>query len=161
METRPFTAPAKGMLVFNEKAGLAATITRLTEGGFQFEVHNGAWAGIYKDGSIIIPDTQGTEDTITPAGTFEQIVRLTPDDVDHWYLRGVRGVAELLRGQPLAQEAHLAQVIEEKGLEDADLADQMETFLKSRGLTADFAAFLLQQPDPEREEDDCGDEPAF
>lgn len=147
------------MLVFNEKAGLAATITRLTEGGFQFEVHNGAWAGIYKDGSIHIPDSGD----ITPSiGTFEQIVRLTPDDVDHWYLRGVRGVAELLRGAPLAQEARLAQVIEEKGLEGADLADQMETFLKSRGLTADFAAFLLQQPDPEPEEDgDWDDEPAF
>lgn len=158
METRPFTAPAKGMLVFNEKARLAATITRLTEGGFQFEVHNGAWAGIYKDGSIYIPHTGHT---ITPAGSFEQIVRLTSDDVDHWYLRGVRGVAALLRGEPLAQEVRLSQVIEEKGLEGADLADQMEAFLKSRGLTADFAAFLLQQPDPERKEDDYDDEPAF
>lgn len=160
METRPLTAPGKGMLVFNEKDGLAATITRLTEGGgFQFEVHNGAWAGIYKDGSIYIPDT---DHTITSAGSFEQIVRLNPGDVDHWYLRGVRGVYELLRGEPLAQEARLTQVIEEKGLEGEDLSDQMEAFLKSRGLAADFAAFLMQQPDPEREEDgDYDDEPAF
>lgn len=158
METRPLTTPAKGMLIFNDKAGLAATITRLTEGGFQFEVHNGAWAGIYKDGSIHIPDSG---DIIPSVGIFEQIVRLNLDDVDKWYLRGVRGVAALLRGEPLAQEARLSQVIEEKGLEGADLADQMEAFLKSRGLTADFAAFLLQQPDPERKEDDYDDEPAF
>lgn len=159
METRPFRMPRPGMIVFNEKMGWAATVKKVTEDGFHFYVHNGAWNGISRGQSIFVKET---EDEHPDTGSFEQIVKITQDEVKTWYLDGVQGVADLLKGTALSQGALMAQAISEKGLEDEDLTAEMGAFLKDQGLENAFGAWLLKRPDPERSgHDDFDDEPAF
>lgn len=157
METRPFDAPRKGMIVFSKDAGLMATIVKVEGNGFYFDVHNGAWGGSFEDGKLNVFETG----TTFPCTGFEEVVRVTPDEVDQWYLDGVRGVSRLLAGEPAAGASRLEQAVAEKELDGVDLGEKALAFIESRDLSGAFADHLLALPDAEIDEDDLDDGIAF
>lgn len=95
MKTQPFDTPIRGMLVFNVKANLAATVGKVTGKDFDFHVHSGCWDGTYADGTILVHET---EQLLMDQEDFEEIVALTKDDIDRWYLDRCHRAGQLLKG---------------------------------------------------------------
>jgi hypothetical protein len=158
METRPFDAPRKGMIVFSKDAGLMATITKVSGNAFNFEVHNGAWSGTFRDGNIHI---HGDGHDIHPCRGVDEVLRVTADEVDQWYLRGVRGVSSLLAGEPVSGASRLEQAVAEKELDEVDLGERALAFIEARDLSAAFADHLLELPDAEIDDRAFDDDIAF
>jgi hypothetical protein len=156
METRPFDTPRKGMIVFSKDARLMATIEKAKGSAFDFWVHNGAWAGSFSDGKLHIVETGAT---VSCEG-FEEVVRLTPDEIGSWYLDGVRGVSRLLAGRP-SDPRIVEQAIAEKDLDSETLAEKALEFIEGRNLSGAFAEFLTEQPEDPVDEDDFENEIAF
>jgi hypothetical protein len=77
-----FDTPAKHTLVFN--GNLLARVTEVMDTNFDFWVLNGAWSGTFAsyDQTILVHETQSIFDS--PA--FEQVVKMTPSEIDRWYL---------------------------------------------------------------------------
>ena len=151
--TKPLEAPRKGLLVFEANTRSMATVTKVDDQGFDVWVHNGQYEGRAENGEFRIFWNSMTGSGVDHRpGRFEEVVSLTTDEVHHWYLDSVPGIAALMKAAgPAADSGRLEQLIQERGDDDA-IADRAIEFLKAEGLAGRFADFLAEHPAPARDE---------
>jgi hypothetical protein len=121
MELRDIKTFRKGMVAFAEKQRLMTKITRVANGEIDFYVMNGCWEGtIRADGTAF--HMHG--DFSISKSDFKQVISVTPDEYEQWYMRGEPGVTklvqrpdklpvvpEVLTGDPEGSSVHEIQIL--------------------------------------------------
>lgn len=128
METKPFTGPKVGMFIrVGGKDGNVCKIVSVQDDGYRYEVINGHY-GVEVKGttSVILATGHSFEGRLT-----EEIVSVTKEDVDRFYMRGVEGVNLLRRRHAVAV-----------GAVEPSRRERMEEFIEKLGLTESFETFL-------------------
>lgn len=137
METRPFTDPKVGMFIrVGGEEGNVCKILSVQGDGYGYQVINGYYDVDVKDGKSVILETGHTfEGRLT-----EEIVSVTAEDVDRFYMSGEPGL-NLLRRR------HAVKV----GIVEPSRRERMEEFIEKLGLTESFEAFLATADLPDIE----------
>lgn len=153
--TKPIEEPRKGLIVFEAHTKSMCSITKVDGAGFDVWVHNGGYSGRSEGSEFLINYQSMTRaGTSRQPGQFSEVVSLSAEEVRHWYLDSVKGVAELMKGHGQDKGAgRLEQLLQERN-DELDIIERTIEFLKERGLAGDFADWLEQQPVTAREPED-------
>lgn len=93
MKTRKIDIPRKGMVAFAEKQRLMVNFTKAKDGEVKFSVMNGLWDGVIKADGTAYHQHGGFEISISD---FEQVLSVTPEEYDHWYMYNGTGTSGLI-----------------------------------------------------------------
>lgn len=169
MITRDLEQPGEGMIVFSETHGLMCRIRKVTEDGFDFDVTNGLWRGVFRGDHFTIPET-GSRIEASPSD-FREVLSVTAQEHGAWYLENASGSRKLIdRAVPAEETRPLAEVrkenedrIEElrdaQGWNDASMLALAREFIRTVGQDAAFVKHLESQAEMENGFPDTEDEP--
>ncbi len=168
MKTCDLVKPKVGMTLFSEEALLMVEVLSITDAGFDFYVLNGLWSGGVRDNQVVmynVPTGERSSAAVKPyRGGYEcdfvQVLEVTRDEYDHWYMENggssavpVRdGPSVHIKADPDAEVEVDAEVEEpagrilraqiEKGLSTEALEAESRTFIEKKGLSSEYANHL-------------------
>lgn len=79
--TGRLVTPSVGQVLFHPEGQIVAEVTEVTEDGFHFEVHNGAWSGSWSSEGVHVVHTGETIKT----GPFREVLSISEDAAAAWY----------------------------------------------------------------------------
>lgn len=100
MKTRELKDVKVGMFIFEEKARLMAKVSAVSATGFKFLVLNGLWDGSVRNGQSVIHT--GKKDLTDQSWTFREVLAVTEEEYDQWYMSNGRGAARLISPDAIA-----------------------------------------------------------
>lgn len=116
MKTTPLTHAQTGMTIFSDHLGLMAVVLRTTEDGFRFRVLNGLWDGAVEDGKVRVADSTftGSEEAgRLGESDFEQVLSVTRDEYDRWYMENHPQTASLINRPVTADPVRVSTDLED------------------------------------------------
>lgn len=130
MDTRHITEIKTGMFLLvwtgdDRSHANCARVIRVFDDGYDYDVTNGAYVVSVRGDIATIHET-GHQ---FPAPRYEQIVKVSPEDVSRYYMRGYAGVQALLSGL-------------DNKLSEGEELQKLRDFIRRTGQKEDFDAFL-------------------